>query len=104
MLQANWKLVLVDLVISYYRSFATLFYSSVAGAILAAYGTLIFLFSIGGGSKAAEPEAAPAAAPVTGQGVPPVDSPEFEKFVADDAFVQLLENEDQLSAWVDEAK
>ena len=49
--------------------------------------------------KGKKPEvAAPvlAAAPTTG--IPSIESPEFETFLESEAFVQLLESEDQLAA------
>jgi len=83
-----------------------------SAAILSGYfGAFVLykLFSaIGGGSKAAAPAeeaaAAPAkAAPATG-GVPDVDSPEFETFVGSEAFIKVLENEEQLMGWIKKAE
>jgi hypothetical protein len=72
---------------------------SVAGAILASYGALIAV-AVLRPKKAPEPVVAPApvAAPSTSTGVPSVDSPEFDAFVESDAFIQLMENEEELAA------
>jgi len=93
-------------------NFIVLLLATVSAAILSGYfGAFVLykLFSaIGGGSKAAAPAeeaaAAPAkAAPATG-GVPDVDSPEFETFVGSEAFIKVLENEEQLMGWIKKAE
>jgi hypothetical protein len=73
----------------------------VAGAILTGYGSLIALAVIRSSMKKApevvEAAPAPAAAPSTSTGVPSVESPDFDAFVESDAFVKLMENEEELA-------
>ena len=60
--------------------------------------------ALGGKKKV---EAAPAAAASSGvatTGIPPVDSPEFDKYLETDAFYKMLESEEQLSKVVEDMK
>mmetsp|Transcript_38866 Transcript_38866/g.44365 ORF Transcript_38866/g.44365 Transcript_38866/m.44365 type:complete len:125 (-) Transcript_38866:284-658(-) len=74
-----------------------------AGAILGGYFSLYFLSTIGGKKKQEEPAklapATPTPAP-TVTGVPSVNSPEFEHYIASDTFEKMLSNEAQLTAWI----
>jgi len=74
------------------------------------YGGIIVLYKIKGamsGSKKVEEEepahAPPAKQLTSSMGVPPIDSPEFDKFVGTKAFEQLLENEEQLTSLLEKA-
>ena len=72
----------------------------VAGAILTTYGALIAIAMLRP-KKAPEPVAATPTTPApaaASTGVPSIDSPEFVAFVESDAFIQLLENEEELAA------
>jgi len=69
-------------------------------AILGGYFSLYVVYSISkmGGKKEVEApvvEAAPAPPTPTGA-VPDIESPEFESFLDSEAFVKLLDSEDQL--------
>ena len=72
------------------------------------YTGLYVLFKIKsamGGSKADEPAAAASSSPaVATTGIPPVDSPEFEKYLETDAFYKMLESEDQINKVVADMK
>eukprot|EP00546_Thalassionema_frauenfeldii_P012174 CAMPEP_0178919702 /NCGR_PEP_ID=MMETSP0786-20121207/14590_1 /TAXON_ID=186022 /ORGANISM="Thalassionema frauenfeldii, Strain CCMP 1798" /LENGTH=126 /DNA_ID=CAMNT_0020593675 /DNA_START=290 /DNA_END=670 /DNA_ORIENTATION=+ len=79
-----------------------------AGAILSGYISLYFVSKLAfGGKKKEEPVKAVAAssdvAATTG-GVPGVNTPEFEKYVESGAFEKMMNNEEQLLAWVAENK
>lgn len=80
-----------------------------AGAILGGYSGLIAVAMIRSKVKGAPPAEEPAAAtevaavPVTG-GVPSVESPEFEKFIESDAFMKMVESEEQLLQWAASAE
>jgi hypothetical protein len=67
------------------------------------YGSLIGLAVLRYKLKS-KPPAAPVVVPTTtvASGIPAVDSPEFETYLASPAFVQLLESEDQLAALMKE--
>lgn len=78
-----------------------LFFASVAVLIISGYGSLIALAKLGsamkGKPKVVEEVAKPVvSAPIAG-GIPSSDSPEFSDFLNSDAFLALLENEDQLT-------
>ena len=53
--------------------------------------------SMGGKKKAEEPASAPATSSDQSTGIPPVDSPEFDKFLGSEAFEKLLNSDEQLS-------
>merc|ERR1711862_1029381 len=72
-----------------------------AGAILGGYTTLYILSTLWPSSKKKE-EPAKVVAMVTAAvttGIPDVNSPEFEKYVETDAFLNMLNNDEELSAW-----
>lgn len=80
----------------------------VAMAILGGYAGLYVLYSIGsaiGGKKKVVVTApAPSVETTTTTGaVPPIDSPEFEKFLESDAFLKLLESDELLTAALEKA-
>lgn len=82
-------------------SHTLLLHHAVAAAIITGYGSLVAIAQIRSAFKkkpAPVEEPAPAAPAATTTGIPAVDSPEFEAFVSSDAFTNLLENEDQLTA------
>lgn len=86
--------------------FVARFLRTVSAAILSGYfGAFLLykLYSMMSGSKAEEVAAPVKAAPATG-GVPDVDSPEFEAFVGSEAFIKVLENEEQLMGWIKKAE
>lgn len=73
----------------------------VAAAILGGYSSLVVLAKIRGAMKGSPPpveEAPAAAAPVASTGIPDVNSPEFATYVESDAFMNLLNSEEQLGA------
>mmetsp|Transcript_15697 Transcript_15697/g.18925 ORF Transcript_15697/g.18925 Transcript_15697/m.18925 type:complete len:134 (-) Transcript_15697:190-591(-) len=80
-----------------------------AGAILGGYSGLIAVAMIRSKIKGAPPAEEPAAVseapavPATG-GVPSVESPEFEKFIESDAFMKMVESEEQLLQWAASAE
>lgn len=80
--------------------------ATVAIAILSGYGGLIVLYKISTmfSSKKKVEEKAPApvaAAPASSEGIPSVDSPEFDSWVDSGALEKLLDNEEQLKALTD---
>jgi len=80
----------------------------VAIAILSFYGGIVVLYKVKNaisGKKEVVEEAKPTkpAAVAPAGGVPPIESPAFEKFVETEAFEKLLENEDQLTKLVESA-
>jgi hypothetical protein len=82
---------------------------AVAIAILGGYAGLYVLYSIssaiGGGSKKKAPVAAVAASTTESSAgtIPPIDSPEFEKFLESDALIKLLESDELLTAALEKA-
>ena len=71
---------------------------AVVGLILTGYGSLIALYKI----KSAFTSKPAVVKPIVSQvaiegGIPSSDSPEFSAFLDSDAFLQLLENEEQLT-------
>lgn len=81
--------------------------TSVAAAILGGYSGLISIAVLrskmkGSPEPAAEAPAAVEAAPAsTGDVLPSVESPDFEKFLNSDAFGKFVESEESLMKWVD---
>jgi hypothetical protein len=77
--------------------------STVAAAILGGYSSLIVVAQIRSAMKG-KPPVVEAAAPVstdvapTATGIPDVNSPEFATYVESDAFMTLLDSEEQLAA------
>ena len=62
---------------------------------------MILLARLRSAFKGKAPEVAVVAAPTTTTtGIPSIESPEFETYLQSEAFVQLLESEDQLAALV----
>ncbi len=60
---------------------------------------MILLARLRSGFKGKAPEVPVVVAPVTTTtGIPSIESPEFETFLESEAFLQLLESEDQLAA------
>ena len=59
-----------------------------------------------GGSKVEEAPAAPSSSATVdaSTGIPPVDTPEFDKYLETDAFYKMLENEEQLGKVVEDMK
>uniref|UniRef100_A0A7S1Y1D6 Uncharacterized protein n=2 Tax=Grammatophora oceanica TaxID=210454 RepID=A0A7S1Y1D6_9STRA len=74
-----------------------------AAAVLSGYTVLGTVGSMMSGGKKSEEPVAATVAVTTSAGVPAIDSPEFEKYVESDAFVTLLESEDQLTALIGKA-
>lgn len=75
------------------------------------YGGLYVLFKIKsaiGGKKAVEEAVAPAAASsavvASGAGIPPVDTPEFDKYLETDSFYKMLDSDEQLGKVVEDMK
>lgn len=79
-------------------------FCAVAAAILGGYSGLIGLAVLRSKMKAApEPEVAAAAveapaATTDDSGIPPIDSPEFDKYLDSKGFFMLLANDSQLNA------
>jgi hypothetical protein len=78
-------------------------------AILGGYAGLFVLVKIKGamsGGKKVE-EAAPVASSspmLASTGIPPVDTPEFDKYLETDAFYKMLDNDEQLAKVVEDMK
>lgn len=82
---------------------------SVSMAILSGYAGLFVLFKIKGALTGSAPveEAAPAASSspvIASTGIPPVDTPEFDKYLETDAFYNMLDNDEQLAKVVEDMK
>ena len=74
---------------------------SVSAAILGGYFTLYLLYklsTLGGKKKEEEPAAPEPVAAASTEGVPDIESPEFEKFLDSEALVKLLDSEEQLKS------
>ena len=73
-------------------------YSAVAIAILGGYAGLIAVVKIGSSLGGKKVEAAPAPATSSGPstGIPSIDSPEFDTFIASEAFEKLLGSDEEL--------
>jgi hypothetical protein len=90
----------------YNYQFPILFFA-VALAIMGGYVGIYLLFKMKGAlsGKTSEPaEVAPTTTTsLFSVGIPSIESPAFEKFVETDAFLKLLENEDQLVKAIESA-
>lgn len=76
-----------------------------AAAILGGYSSLIVVAQIRSAMKGKPPvvvEAPKAVVAVTSTGIPDVNSPEFAEYLDSEAFIILLENDEQLAAVVDD--
>lgn len=73
---------------------------TVAGAIMGMYGSLIGLAVLRSKLRSKPPAAPVVPSTTVTSGIPPIDSPEFETYLASPAFIQLLESEDQLAALI----
>lgn len=79
--------------------------TKVAAAILGGY-TGLFVFyklvsAVSGGKKKAPEPIKVVEVPSSTTGIPDIESPAFEKFVESDAFMKLLENEEQLKGLIE---
>jgi hypothetical protein len=78
-------------------------------AILGGYTGLFVLAkvtsAIRGGGKVEEAAPVISSAPVVATtGIPPVDTPEFDKYLETDAFYNMLDNDEQLAKVVEDMK
>lgn len=76
------------------------FFLSVALAIMGGYGGLYMLVkmkSAMSGSKEEEKPVVVSSGADTGAGIPAIGTPEFDKFLDSEAFVQLLDSEELLT-------
>eukprot|EP00980_Cylindrotheca_fusiformis_P019006 scaffold6374_cov121-Cylindrotheca_fusiformis.AAC.7 len=77
-------------------------------AIMGGYAGLYVLVKIksliSGGKKEEAAPASSGAAVDASTGIPPIDSPEFDKYLETDAFYKMLESEEQLGKVVEDMK